>query len=207
MNFEHVSVENRQKHRQSYLPGFEESTIFSSPCPDSDQNHKPTKEIQTTNPEIMRILQRHSDRCLSGYEHVKQYLWDLHRRNCRPNTIRSNGTTIILFLTFCKSLGRQQIQDINRQDVSAFIEYEQDRGMTPNTVSTRSATDCEFRGGVIGSRFGGGRFGGCVIGLVATDRAVDVARDIRDAYLKCHPEAAGRAAVYLTTSADGVRFL
>jgi galactokinase/galacturonokinase len=61
--------------------------------------------------------------------------------------------------------------------------------------------------GVIGSRFGGGGFGGCVVGLVATDRAVDAVRDIRDAYLKCHPEAAGRAAVYLATSADGVRFL
>ena len=137
MNFEHVSVENCQKYRQSYLPGFEESTIFSSPCPDSEQNHKPTEEIQTTNPEITSILQRHSDRCLSGHEHVKQYLRDLYRRNCRSSTIRNNGTTIILFLTFLKSLGRQQIQDINRQDVSAFIEYEQDRAMTPNTVSTR----------------------------------------------------------------------
>jgi integrase/recombinase XerD len=144
MNFEHVSVENRQKHRQSYLPGFEESTIFSSAGPDSNQNHKPTEQAQTTNPEITRILQRHCDRCLSGYEHVKQYLRDLCRRNCRSSTIRSNGTTIILFLTFFKSLGRQQIQDITRQDVSAFIEYEQDRGMSPNTVSTRLRTVYAF---------------------------------------------------------------
>ena len=137
MNFEHISVENHQKPRQSYLPGFEESTIFSPPCPDVDQNHKPIDEVQLTNPETIRILQRLSDKGLCGYEHVKQYLQDLYRRNCRPNTIRGNGTTIILFLIFLKSLGRQQIQDINRQDVSAFIEYEQDRGMTPNTVSMR----------------------------------------------------------------------
>ena len=137
MNFEHVSVENRQKHHQSYLPGFEESTIFPSPCPDCDQNRKPIEESQTTNADITRILQRLSDRCLCGYEYVNQYLRDLHRHNCRPNTIRGNGTTIILFLTFLKSIGRQKIEDINRQDTSAFIEYEQDRGLTPNTVSTR----------------------------------------------------------------------
>jgi galactokinase/galacturonokinase len=61
--------------------------------------------------------------------------------------------------------------------------------------------------GVIGSRFGGGGFGGCVVGLVATDRAVDAVRDILDAYLKRHPEATGQAAFYLARSADGVRFL
>ena len=61
--------------------------------------------------------------------------------------------------------------------------------------------------GVYGSRFGGGGFGGCVIGLVAMDRAVEAAQDIQDTYLKCHPEAAGCAAVYLARSVDGVRFL
>jgi integrase/recombinase XerD len=82
-------------------------------------------------------LQRLSDRGLCGYEHVKQYLQDLYRRNCRPSTIHNNGTTIILFLTFLKSFNRNQFEDINRQDFGAFIEYEQDRGMSPNTVSTR----------------------------------------------------------------------
>ena len=61
--------------------------------------------------------------------------------------------------------------------------------------------------GVIGSRFGGGGFGGCVVGLVATDHAMDAVRDIRDVYLKYHPEATEHAAVYLARSADGVRFL
>lgn len=61
--------------------------------------------------------------------------------------------------------------------------------------------------GVIGSRFGGGGFGGCVVGLVATDRAVEAVQKIRDAYLKFHPAAAEHAAVYLARSADGVRFL
>ena len=62
-------------------------------------------------------------------------------------------------------------------------------------------------GGVVGSRFGGGGFGGCVVGLVTTDRAVETLRHIRDTYLKCHPEASGRAAIYLARSAEGVHGL
>ena len=61
--------------------------------------------------------------------------------------------------------------------------------------------------GMLGSRFGGGGFGGCVVGLVTTDHADHAVRQIQDAYLKSHPETAGQAAVYLASSADGVRFL
>lgn len=66
MNVEHVSVENRKKHRQSNSTGFEESTIFPSPCVDSDHNRKPIETVQITNPEITRILQRLYDRGLCG---------------------------------------------------------------------------------------------------------------------------------------------
>ncbi len=61
--------------------------------------------------------------------------------------------------------------------------------------------------GVIGSRFGGGGFGGCVIGLVRPKRAEDAIKKIREAYLTSHPEAADRAEFYLARSADGVEFL
>ena len=122
MNLEHVSVESRRKHRQSYLPGFEESTTYSPPCPNADPGNRAGDETQINNPEIIRILKRLSDRCLCGYDYVDQYLRDLYRRNCRPNTIRGNGTTIILFLSFIKSIGRLRFEDISRQDFCAFIE-------------------------------------------------------------------------------------
>ena len=137
MNLELVSVESRRKHRQSYLPGFEESTTYSPPQPNVDPGNRTEDAPKFNNPEIIRILKSISDRCLCGYDYVNQYLRDLYRRNCRPNTIRGNGTTIILFLTFLKSIGRHRFEDISRQDFSAFIEYEQDRGLSPNTVSTR----------------------------------------------------------------------
>ena len=61
--------------------------------------------------------------------------------------------------------------------------------------------------GVIGSRFSGGGFGGCVVGLVHPDAAELAAADIQEAYCKLHPEVAEQAAVYLAHSADGVRLL
>jgi galactokinase/galacturonokinase len=61
--------------------------------------------------------------------------------------------------------------------------------------------------GVIGSRFGGGGFGGCVVGLVTPKRAEDAIKEIRDAYLTHYPKTAGRAEFYLARSADGVEFL
>jgi integrase/recombinase XerD len=51
--------------------------------------------------------------------------------------MRSSGCTIILFLRFLNSIGRNHLETITREDFSAFIEYEQDRGMKPRTVSTR----------------------------------------------------------------------
>jgi galactokinase/galacturonokinase len=61
--------------------------------------------------------------------------------------------------------------------------------------------------GMAGSRFMGGGFGGCVVGFVKKDSAAAAAEKILKAYRKLHAEAADRAAVYLTQSADGIRFI
>jgi galactokinase len=60
---------------------------------------------------------------------------------------------------------------------------------------------------MIGSRFSGGGFGGCVIGFVHPSRAEDAVANIQSAYQKCHPEVADHAAVYFTGSTDGVKSL
>ncbi len=61
--------------------------------------------------------------------------------------------------------------------------------------------------GVLGARFSGGGFGGCVVGLVEPDRAVQAVAAIRETFLCLHPEMRARAAFYLAESADGVRSL
>lgn len=75
---------------------------------------------------------------LLGESYVRDYLHDQKRRNCRPSTMRSNCATLVVFLSYLKQgRGRTSIETITRDDVSSFIEHEQDRGMQPNTVSTR----------------------------------------------------------------------
>jgi galacturonokinase len=61
--------------------------------------------------------------------------------------------------------------------------------------------------GMLGSRFMGGGFGGCVVGFVRIDRAETAAADIQQAYRKLHPEVADKAKIYLADSADGAGFL
>jgi site-specific recombinase XerD len=75
---------------------------------------------------------------LPGLEHLSQYLSEKYRRNCSPSTLRLTATSLILFLSFCRrSSGKQQIEQVDRQDLEAFVEHEQDRGLKPNTVRTR----------------------------------------------------------------------
>jgi site-specific recombinase XerD len=131
MNLEHVSVEDSKYRREYYPPEQNKSTPFLQKEAGSGSH------LKVSSPEILRVLGKLSDKGLCGQAHVKQYLHELHCLNCRPNTIRSNGTAIILFLSFLKATGRKHLETIIRDDVSAFVEHEQDRGLTANTVSTR----------------------------------------------------------------------
>jgi len=74
---------------------------------------------------------------LLGEPYVKDYLNDQKRRNCRPNTIRCSFSALKLFLSYLKERGRTSLETITREDISGFIEHEQDRGMQPKTVYSR----------------------------------------------------------------------
>jgi site-specific recombinase XerD len=131
MNPEHVSVESSQSRHQHHPPQENKSTIFLR------SNIEASFQPRSTRADIDQILVKLSDKGLSAKEHVKAYLHDMYRRNCRPSTIRTNSCSIILFLAFLKDLGKDQLEMITRKDISAFIEAEQDRAMKPNTVNTR----------------------------------------------------------------------
>jgi integrase/recombinase XerD len=87
---------------------------------------------------INRILEALVSRSLGSQVHyVEAYLLDHLRRNSRPNTIRSNGGAVLLFLSFLKEIGGTSLEAITREGFNAFIEHEQDRGLKPRSVSTR----------------------------------------------------------------------
>ena len=59
--------------------------------------------------------------------------------------------------------------------------------------------------GVLGSRFSGGGFGGCTIGLVEAARAEAAAESIRTRFARQYPEKAADIKVYRAGFADGVQ--
>ncbi|MBW1888459.1 hypothetical protein DRO66_11045 [Candidatus Bathyarchaeota archaeon] len=137
MDLEHVSVENNG-YRRDFLqinPSKAEANHHKSAEPDPNLHERAGSEV--SNPQIAWILQRISSKGLCGIGHVREYLVSLHRGNCRPNTIRGYGCTIIRFLSFLKNIGTNHLETLTREEFSAFIEHEQDRGLRPNTVSTR----------------------------------------------------------------------
>ena len=61
--------------------------------------------------------------------------------------------------------------------------------------------------GILGSRFSGGGFGGCVVGFVAPHEAANAAKNIKIAYQRQHPEVASAANVYLANSVSGLEHI
>jgi len=87
--------------------------------------------------QIDKCIKQLDGKGLFGGPYVKDYLYDRKRRNCRPSTIRHNFSALMVFLSYLKEKDRTSLETLTRDDLSSFIEHEQDRGMQPNTVSTR----------------------------------------------------------------------
>jgi integrase/recombinase XerD len=115
---------------QDFEEEFDYHLLFQPP-------ENPTPEPDECNL-IEKYLKQLAAKELLGEAYVRDYVHDQKRRNCRPNTMRSNCGTLVVFLSYLKQeRGRTFLEAITRDDVSSFIEREQDRGMQPNTVSTR----------------------------------------------------------------------
>jgi len=86
---------------------------------------------------IDRILQRISRMELPGGEHIESYMRHKWRMNHKPSTLKGSFLTVSSFLTFYAGLGKSQLRDIVSDDLEAFIEHEQDRGLKVTTARTR----------------------------------------------------------------------
>ena len=122
---------------------FSEKSVFSNTPYPPKQIQVPLFYVTGLSPhrvssaKIERVLEEITRRGLSGRAQVDDYLRSQLRRNCRPNTISSNSTAIMLFLAFLKTSGHQQLLTISREQISAFIEHEQDRGLAPTSIDGR----------------------------------------------------------------------
>jgi integrase/recombinase XerD len=84
-----------------------------------------------------RVLQLITAQDLPGREHAISYMQHKFRRNCKSCTLASSGTAVRFFLAMLKRNGRDLL-DITRQDIEAFIEQEQDRGLVVRSVRNRT---------------------------------------------------------------------
>jgi site-specific recombinase XerD len=93
---------------------------------------------------IDQILQKLSRIDVPAQEHFERYLRHKWRLNHKPRTLQSSFTSVRLFLDFCGKSGKRDLQEMERVDLEAFIEYEQDRGLRISTVRTRLACIIAF---------------------------------------------------------------
>lgn len=106
--------------------------------PEEAHNEQPTPT------RVTRILARLSPLDIPEKEHFVDYLRHKVRAHHKARTIDSSFTSIVLFLDFYGTSGKRELKDIERSDLEAFIEHEQDRGMHISTVKTRMACIVAF---------------------------------------------------------------
>ena len=85
---------------------------------------------------LHRALDRITVWELPGKDHVKEYIRSMYRRNFRPRTYFSALIAIYAFLTGVRDSGKTRLEEITKNDIEAFIEHEQDRGLMLSTVRT-----------------------------------------------------------------------
>jgi len=76
---------------------------------------------------------------LPGQGELERYVLYKYRRNMKENTLRGTVSDGKLFLLFMQRTGRRGMEEVIREDVEAFVEQEQDRGMTAKSVKKRLA--------------------------------------------------------------------
>ena len=88
---------------------------------------------------IDRILERLSALELPAKEHLERYMRHKWRLNHKRSTLSGSFNSARLFLDFYGKSGKREIEKVERTDLEAFIEQEQDRGLRISTVRTRLA--------------------------------------------------------------------
>jgi len=102
------------------------------------------REQPLSPPPIDRILQKLSCIELPAKDHLERYMHHKWRLNHKPRTLASSFTSVVLFLDFYGKSGKRELGEMERTDLEAFIEHEQDRGLRISTVRTRLACIIAF---------------------------------------------------------------
>ena len=83
-----------------------------------------------------RILQKLRGQTLPDAPYVEQYFQSLHRRDVSVYTLKSAFTTVQSFLAFLQNRGKPHLSSLTQEDLEAFVESQQDRGLKPLSVKS-----------------------------------------------------------------------
>ena len=83
------------------------------------------------------ILQRLTESNLQDKELIEKYLRHLYRHLCKARTVENAYRAIHAFVTYFTTNTKRSLTEITREDIEAFIEREQDRGLKLSTVRSK----------------------------------------------------------------------
>jgi site-specific recombinase XerD len=83
-----------------------------------------------------RILQKLGEQTFPGAPYVEQYFQSLYRRDVSVYTLKSAFTTVQSFLAFLQNHGKPHLSSLTQEDLEAFVESQQDRGLKPLSVKS-----------------------------------------------------------------------
>jgi site-specific recombinase XerD len=86
---------------------------------------------------VDRIVQKISKMDIPGKAHFESYMRHKWRMNHKPSTLWGSYQAVRTFLTFYGSIRKSHLQEIVGDDLEAYIEHEQDRGLKVTTARTR----------------------------------------------------------------------
>ncbi len=81
-----------------------------------------------------RILQKLGEQGFPSAPYGQQYFQNLYRRNLSVNTLNRAFTTIHSFLCFLQEHKKPHLSSLTQEDLEAFVESQQDRGLKPLSV-------------------------------------------------------------------------
>jgi integrase/recombinase XerD len=145
MQWEQLSFLNPDSLYQSHpfdLPTNDKSDPFSEQTDSSLPHNHIQPVINDQQPcerqyVLERLLEKISQQDLPGKKYVEHYLRHKYRRNCKARTLRSTTGSLMQFLSFFRTSGKSELEQLSREDFEAFVEDMQDRGLKPETVRTR----------------------------------------------------------------------
>jgi integrase/recombinase XerD len=113
-----------------HFPGICQESTSPQPCVGTSHNQDfPRRKRQT----FYRWCSRITARGFAGSDLVIEYIYGKYIQNLSIHTIRQSSSIILSFLDFLDKK-HQSIYDLTRQNISSFVDNEQDRGLKTESI-------------------------------------------------------------------------